>query len=196
MNGSFLALWVILRTTGLFFELCLPHLTLSIGLGVRWPGCSRWLCTNKQCGNPFPSEELDCVLCKGLPNSRNPQVTSAVGAGWGPRWTLRGQEKASLLAAFTVEKSQKIICTFNNGKLNDGGIFDCLNKPSRAGEGYCYANYRLLLLTADHRGDLGLPKGVHMAGVGVKEQGGEKAATPDILMTGIWILLHLTFSPF
>lgn len=92
------------------------------------------------------------MLFKGPPNSRNPQVTSAVGAGWGPRWTLRGQEKANLLAAFTVENSQKIICAFNNGKLNDGGIFDCLNKPSRAGEGYCCANYRLLLLTADHRG--------------------------------------------
>lgn len=70
-----------------------------------------------------------------------------------------------------------------------------MNKPSRAEEGYCSANYRLFLLTADHRGELGLPKGVHMARVGVKEQG-EKAATQAILMMGIWILLHLTFSPF
>lgn len=36
---------------------------------------------------------------------------------------------------------------------------------------------------------------MHMAGARVKEQG-EKAATPDVLMTGIRILLCLTFSPF
>ena len=85
---------------------------------------------------------------------------------------------------------------FSNGKLNDGGFFDCWNKPIRAGEGYCCANYQLLLLTADRRGEPGLPKRVRMAVVGVKEQGGKKAATQDILMMSIWILLHLTFSPF
>lgn len=85
---------------------------------------------------------------------------------------------------------------FNNEKLNDGGFFYCWNKPTRAGEGYCCANYWVLLLTADHRGEPVLAKGVRMAWEGVKEQGGEQAAAQAVLMMGIWILQNVTFSPF